>query len=582
MSFALLRTLVPYLRRYRRQYVLGFLVLVVNVAVYTSIPYILKLAIDGLSRGFARGQLAEFSLLLIAAVLLRGLLQYWQRSILITTSRDIEYDLRNDLLWHLEKLSMSFFQGNRTGDLMARSTNDLSAVRNMLGPGIMYSANAVVLVVVVLAILLRLDWRLTLIAFIPAPAISLSVQWFGKRIHDRFERIQAMFSSLATRVEENLSGLRVVRAFAREPQEIEAFERLNADYVRRNLRLVKLSGSFDPVLQLLLGIAFVLVLWFGGRAVLEHQISLGSFVAFNAYMMQMSFPMIALGFVINLVQRGSASLERIQEIFRSQPGIADGPQTDPSLASIRGEIEFRHLSFAYPGGPPVLTDVNLHVPAGWTVALVGHTGAGKSTLASLLPRLYDAPPGMVLVDGKPLERFPVEVLRRAIGLVPQESFLFSDTLRANIAFGAPDAGDERIERAADVASLSIDVADFPDGYDTRVGERGLTLSGGQKQRTALARAVLRDPKILILDDSLSSVDTLTEERILERLQEVMRGRTTLLISHRISTIRGADLIVVLENGAIVERGTHAELIGQGGAYAELYEKQLLEEELEKV
>ncbi|MGH9543301.1 MAG: ABC transporter ATP-binding protein [Terriglobales bacterium] len=582
MSFALLRTLVPYLRRYRRQYVLGFLVLVVNVAVYTSIPYILKLAIDGLSRGFARGQLAEFSLLLIAAVLLRGLLQYWQRSILITTSRDIEYDLRNDLLWHLEKLSMSFFQGNRTGDLMARSTNDLSAVRNMLGPGIMYSANAVVLVVVVLAILLRLDWRLTLIAFIPAPAISLSVQWFGKRIHDRFERIQAMFSSLATRVEENLSGLRVVRAFAREPQEIEAFERLNADYVRRNLRLVKLSGSFDPVLQLLLGIAFVLVLWFGGRAVLEHQISLGSFVAFNAYMMQMSFPMIALGFVINLVQRGSASLERIQEIFRSQPGIADGPQTDPSLASIRGEIEFRHLSFAYPGGPPVLTDVNLHVPVGWTVALVGHTGAGKSTLASLLPRLYDAAPGMVLVDGKPLERFPVEVLRRAIGLVPQESFLFSDTLRANIAFGAPDAGDERIERAADVASLSIDVADFPDGYDTRVGERGLTLSGGQKQRTALARAVLRDPKILILDDSLSSVDTLTEERILERLQEVMRGRTTLLISHRISTIRGADLIVVLENGAIVERGTHAELIGQGGAYAELYEKQLLEEELEKV
>ncbi len=582
MSFALLRTLVPYLRRYRRQYVLGFLVLVVNVAVYTSIPYILKLAIDGLSRGFARGQLAEFSLLLIAAVLLRGLLQYWQRSILITTSRDIEYDLRNDLLWHLEKLSMSFFQGNRTGDLMARSTNDLSAVRNMLGPGIMYSANAVVLVVVVLAILLRLDWRLTLIAFIPAPAISLSVQWFGKRIHDRFERIQAMFSSLATRVEENLSGLRVVRAFAREPQEIKAFERLNADYVRRNLRLVKLSGSFDPVLQLLLGIAFVLVLWFGGRAVLEHQISLGSFVAFNAYMMQMSFPMIALGFVINLVQRGSASLERIQEIFRSQPGNADGPQTDPSLAAIRGEIEFRHLSFAYPGGPPVLTDVNLHVPAGWTVALVGHTGAGKSTLASLLPRLYDAAPGMVLVDGEPLERFPVEVLRRAIGLVPQESFLFSDTLRANIAFGAPDAGDERIERAADVASLSIDVADFPDGYDTRVGERGLTLSGGQKQRTALARAVLRDPKILILDDSLSSVDTLTEERILERLQEVMRGRTTLLISHRISTIRGADLIVVLENGAIVERGTHAELIGQGGAYAELYEKQLLEEELEKV
>lgn len=582
MSFALLRTLVPYLRRYRRQYALGFSVLVVNVAVFTTIPFILKLAIDGLSRGLTRGQLGDLCLLLVAAVLARGLLQYWQRLILITTSRDIEYDLRNDLLWHLEKLSMSFFQEYRTGDLMARSTNDLNAVRNMLGPGIMYSANAVVLVVVVLAILLRLDWRLTLIAFIPAPAISLCVQWFGKRIHDRFERIQAMFSTLATRVEENLTGLRVVRAFAREPQETEAFESLNADYVRRNLRLVKLSGSFDPLLQLLLGIAFVLVLWFGGRAVLEGQITLGSFVAFNAYMMQMSFPMIALGFVINIVQRGTASLERIQQIFRTEPAIADGPRTDSAIRELEGTIEFCHLTFSYNGGPPVLKDINLRIPAGSTVALVGHTGAGKSTLASLLPRFYDAAPGMVRVDGRDIATIPVEVLRRSIGMVPQEAFLFSDTLRANIAFGVADATDEQVEAAADVASLAVDVADFPEGYRTRVGERGLTLSGGQKQRTALARAVLRDPKILILDDALSSVDTLTEERILERLQEVTRGRTTLLISHRISTIRGADHIVVLQDGAIVEQGTHAELIGLGGVYAELYEKQLLEEELEKV
>lgn len=582
MSFALLRTLVPYLRRYRRQYALGFSVLVVNVAVFTTIPFILKLAIDGLSRGLTRGQLGDLCLLLVAAVLARGLLQYWQRLILITTSRDIEYDLRNDLLWHLEKLSMSFFQEYRTGDLMARSTNDLNAVRNMLGPGIMYSANAVVLVVVVLAILLRLDWRLTLIAFIPAPAISLCVQWFGKRIHDRFERIQAMFSTLATRVEENLTGLRVVRAFAREPQETKAFESLNADYVRRNLRLVKLSGSFDPLLQLLLGIAFVLVLWFGGRAVLEQQITLGSFVAFNAYMMQMSFPMIALGFVINIVQRGTASLERIQQIFRTEPAIADGPRTDSAIRELEGSIEFCHLTFSYNGGPPVLKDINLRIPAGSTVALVGHTGAGKSTLASLLPRFYDAEPGMVRVDGRDIATIPVEVLRRSIGMVPQEAFLFSDTLRANIAFGVADATDEQVEAAADVASLAVDVADFPEGYRTRVGERGLTLSGGQKQRTALARAVLRDPKILILDDALSSVDTLTEERILERLQEVTRGRTTLLISHRISTIRGADHIVVLQDGAIVEQGTHAELIGLGGVYAELYEKQLLEEELEKV
>lgn len=582
MSPSLLRTLWPYLRRYRRKYLLGFSVLVVNVAVFASIPYILKLAIDGLSRGFSGTALAEFALLLMAAVLARGLLQYWQRLILIVNSRDIEFDLRNDLLRHLEKLSLSYFQRSRTGDLMARATNDLSAVRNMLGPGIMYSANAVVLFIAVLAILLQLDARLTLIAFLPAPVIILCVQWFGKRIHDRFERIQAMFSSLATRVEENLSGLRVVRAFAREREEEAGFDRLNREYVGRNLRLVLLSGTFDPVLQFLLGVAFVLVLWFGARAVLARQITLGDFVAFNAYMMQMAFPMIALGWVINLVQRGTASLERLRQILTAEPEIADSPAADPSITELRGAVEFRNLTFAYEPGKPVLRDVNLQIPAGATVALVGATGSGKSTLAALLPRLYDAAPGMVRVDGRPIAEIRLEVLRRNIGYVPQEAFLFSDTLRANIAFGAPAADNERVTAAADVASLGADVAGFPAGFETRVGERGLTLSGGQKQRACLARAVLRDPAILILDDSLSSVDTLTEERILERLRDVARGRTTLIVSHRVSTIRDADLIVVLSDGRIVERGSHPELIGLGGAYAELYEKQLLEEELETV
>lgn len=581
MTLALLRTLLPFLKRYKGRFALGFLIIVVNVAVYVAIPYILKLAIDSLSQGVSARRLLGYCGLLMATVLVRGVLTYFQRLILINTSRYLEYDLRNALLARLETLSMSWFGRIRTGDIMARATNDLNAVRNMLGPGIMYSLNSVVLFIAVISVLLRIDARLTLIAFLPAPFVSLAVQWFGKRIHERFERIQSMFSTLATRVEENLAGLRIVRAYAREQQESEKFDALNYDYVKRNLRLVVLSGAFTPILQLLLGLAFVLVLWFGGRAVLAHQITLGSFVAFNAYMVQMSFPMIAMGWVINLVQRGSASLGRLRELMQEEPEIQDSPRTDDSIQSLRGEIEFRHLTFSY-DGIPVLNDINLRIPAGTTVALVGHTGAGKSTLVSLIPRLYEAPPGTVLIDGHPVDTIPLAVLRHAIGLVPQETFLFSDTLRANITFGAPDATDEQVADAASIANLSGDIAGFPEGYNTRVGERGLTLSGGQKQRTALARAIIRDPRILILDDALASVDTITEEKILNHLAEVMRGRTTILISHRVSTVRNADFIVVLRNGSIIEQGTHAELIGLGGAYAELYEKQLLEEELQQV
>jgi ATP-binding cassette subfamily B protein len=581
MTFALLRTLLPFLKRYKGRFALGFLIIVANVAVYVAIPYILKLAIDSLSQGVSARRLLGYCGMLIGTVMVRGVLTYFQRLILINTSRYLEYDLRNALLARLETLSMSWFGRIRTGDIMARATNDLNAVRNMLGPGIMYSLNSVVLFVAVISVLMRIDARLTLIAFLPAPFVSLAVQWFGKRIHERFERIQSMFSTLATRVEENLAGLRIVRAYAREQQESDKFDALNHDYVKRNLRLVVLSGAFTPILQLLLGLAFVLVLWFGGRAVLAHQITLGSFVAFNAYMVQMSFPMIAMGWVINLVQRGSASLIRLRELLQEEPGIQDGPRTDTSIQTLRGEIEFRNLTFSY-DGVPVLKDVNLRIPAGATIALVGHTGAGKSTLASLIPRLYDAPSGSVLIDGHPVDTIPLAVLRHAIGLVPQETFLFSDTLRANITFGAPDASDEQVIEAASIANLSGDIAGFPDGYDTRVGERGLTLSGGQKQRTALARAIIRDPRILILDDALASVDTITEEKILNHLAEVMRGRTTILISHRVSTVRNADFIVVLRNGAIIEQGTHTELIGRGGAYAELYEKQLLEEELQQV
>ncbi|HEY8056415.1 MAG TPA: ABC transporter ATP-binding protein [Terriglobales bacterium] len=582
MHRAVMRALRPYLGRYRGKLAGGLVILLVNTAVLVLIPYIIDLAINDLGQGTTVAKLLKYCVLLMVTVAARAVLNYYQRLILITVSRLIEFDLRNALLAKIETLSQNFFQRFRTGDLMARSVNDLSAVRNMVGPGIMYSAQAVVLFAYVITILWHMDPVLTLIAFVPAPFVSLAVQWFGKRIHERFERIQSMFSSLATRVEENLSGLRLVRAYAREGIEEDKFDRLNQDYVQRNLRLVVLSGAFDPLLQFMLGVAFVLVLWFGGRAVLEHRITIGGYAAFNLYMAQMAFPMIALGYVINLVQRGAASMARLQEILDEKPEIADGPETDASITDLRGDIEFRNLNFAY-GETPVLRDFNLRIPAGSTVALVGATGSGKSTLVSLIPRLLDAAPGAVLVDGRPIREIPLAVLRRHIGWVPQETFLFSDTLGANIAFGRPEAGEDEIRAAADIAGISSDVADFPQGYETRVGERGLTLSGGQKQRTALARALLRQPRILILDDALASVDTITEERILEQLERVAfhtgGARTTLLISHRISTVRNADFIAVLDQGRIVEQGTHADLIGQGGLYANLYEKQLLEEEL---
>ncbi|MGH3182281.1 MAG: ABC transporter ATP-binding protein, partial [Streptosporangiaceae bacterium] len=438
MSWELFRSLWPYLRRYRGRLAAGMLILLVNTAVLVLIPYIIDLAIDDLGAGATLAKLIRYCLLLMLAVSARAVLNYFQRLILITVSRLIEFDLRNDLLAKLETLSPSFFHQYRTGDLMARAVNDLSAVRNMLGPGIMYSAQAVVLFAYVITILWRLDPILTLIAFVPAPVVTLAVQWFGKRIHERFERIQSMFSSLATRVEENVAGLRLVRAYAREPIEEAKFDRLNRDYVGRNLRLVLLSGAFDPLLQFLLGVAFVLVLWFGGWAVLQHRITVGGYAAFNLYMAQMAVPMIAMGYVINLVQRGAASLARLRELLLQQPEIADGPDADPSIAALRGEIELRDLSVSY-GEVPVLRGINLKVHAGQTVALVGPIGSGKSTLVGLLPRLLDAPPGMVMIDGRPIRHIPLRVLRSNIGWVPQETFLFSDTLRANIAFGRPEA-----------------------------------------------------------------------------------------------------------------------------------------------
>ncbi len=609
-----LRPLFPYLRKYRATFLIGALCVLCNNGVWIFFPLIIRKAIDVLNTGITkhnspaiiRHDVLKYSLLLLAVAGVKAIFQYLTRWILIGVSREIEFDLRNDLFTHLERLSYSFYQRTRTGDIMARATNDLNAVRMLVGPGIMYTANTIVFTAGALIFMLSISPKLTLFAFAPLPIFSITVQYFGRRIHERFERIQAMFSDISARAQENFSGARLIRAYVQEEAEIENFETDNREYIARSLKLVRLMGMLWPTLETLLGFAIIIVLYVGGREVLQHNanphtgIGLGSFVAFNTYMVQLTWPIIALGWVINLFQRGTASMGRIHNILSEQVEITDAGVGTPFSVGIpteiHGDIEFRDLHFHYGntikaaergngrahGDEVVLKNVNLRVPAGTSLAIVGPTGSGKSTLVSLIARIYDADPGAVLIDGRPIREFPLAVLRRNIGFVPQETFLFSDTIRENIAFGAEDATLDDVRRAAEAANIASDIEGFPDGYNTVVGERGLTLSGGQKQRTAIARAVIRNPRILVLDDALASVDTQTEDRILNHLREIMRGRTTIFISHRVSTVRNADRIAVLHDGEIVEYGTHDELITRDGYYTELYNKQLLEEELETV
>ncbi len=582
--FKRLDPLKPYLYRYRVKFFWGGLALLLNNAIWILFPQVIGRAINDLNVGITRHKIFTYSLALIGIALSKGIFQFLMRWILIGISREIEFDLRNDLFEHLESLSYSYYQRTRVGDIMARATNDLNAVRMLLGPAIMYTANTIIFTAGALAFMLHISPRLTLFAFLPLPAASILVQYFGRRIHERFERIQATFSDISARAQENFSGARLVRAYVQEEAEIELFENANREYISRSLKLVRLIGMLWPTLETLLGLAIILVLWLGGREVLLGRMNVGEFVAYNTYMVQLTWPVIALGWVINLFQRGTASLGRINEIFAEQPTVTDAAVA-PDLkhaAAIRGDLEFRNLSFAYPPGGKVLKNIDLHVPAGTSLAIVGPTGSGKSTLVSLVPRIYNPPPGSLLLDGREITEFPLEILRRNIGFVPQETFLFSTTIRENIAFGVENASDAQVQRAAEGASLAQDIEGFPQKYATIVGERGLTLSGGQKQRTAIARAIIRNPRILILDDALSSVDTYTEERILTHLREIMRGRTTIFISHRVSTVRAADQIAVLHGGTIVELGTHDELLARDGYYADLYNKQLLEEELESV
>ncbi len=597
MFFKNLRPLFPYLRKYRATFAVGAVCVLFNNLIWILFPQIIRRAIDDLNVGVTRHKLLTYSLMLLAVAGAKAIFQFLTRWILIGVSREIEFDLRNDLFTHLERLSYSFYQRTRTGDIMARATNDLNAVRMLVGPGIMYTANTLVFTAGALAFMLSISPRLTIFAFAPLPVVSIVVQYFGRKIHERFERIQAMFSDISAKAQENFSGARLIRAYVQEQPEIESFERENREYIARSLKLVRLMGMLWPTLETLLGVAIVIVLWVGGREVLLHRISVGSFVAFNTYMVQLTWPVISLGWVINIFQRGTASMGRIQSILAEQPEITDAavPARD-APTDIRGDIEFRNLSFRYGdtllaaergnghfhGDEFVLRNVNLRVPAGTSLAIVGPTGSGKSTLVSLIPRIYDAPEGSVLIDGRPIREFPLQLLRANIGFVPQETFLFSDTIRENIAFGVQDASDAEVRRAAEAANIAAEIESFPDGYKTLVGERGLTLSGGQKQRTAIARALIRNPRILVLDDALASVDTQTEDRILNHLREIMEGRTTIFISHRVSTVRNADRIAVLHDGEIVEYGTHDELIERNGYYTDLYNKQLLEEELETV
>jgi len=634
----------PYLRRYPGAIVFGLITLVLMSAIGNVIPLATGIITDTLTgspRPFAhalndegapaigagwltrvipfyqphsRHTVMLYCLLLVLCVAIKGVLSFTTRWVLIGVSRDIEFDIRNDLLSRLLLLEPEFYVRNRTGELMSRATNDLNNVRMVLGPGIMYSGTTLATMVLALSVMMKLSLGLTLWVMLPVPVVFVVVRHFGKIIHELYEKIQASLATLSAKVQENLAGVRVVRAYAQEEAEVRAFDEPNREYVATNVKLIRNWSMFMPSLQALIGTTFLIVLWQGGHELLRKEISLGALIAFYTYLGQLVWPMIALGWVTNIFQRGAASMGRLTYILRAKPQIDDRNANLSLGTAPRGEIEFRNLTFRFPTtiagngvasstktngsgnaagiakngasdaageGVTVLHDINLRIPAGSTLAIVGPTGSGKSTLAALVARLWEAPDGSLLVDGHPIWEWPLETLRRAIGYVPQDTFLFSETIGENIAFGLQTYDEDRVREAAAIASFDAEVEGFPEKYRTMVGERGITLSGGQKQRTAIARAVVRDPRILILDDSLSSVDTQTEEKILTGLRGVMAGRTTIMISHRTSTVRDADQIVTLRDGRITECGTHDELLSRGGYYAELYHKQLLEEELEQ-
>jgi len=572
--------LIPYLKKYRFSLFTGFCFIVLTVYFSTKVPKVMGQAIDSLNENFDRSVLMTYVGLIILYSVIQGIFRFLMRNTMVGISRKIEYHIRNDFFRHLQSLEQSFYSTNRTGDLMSRATNDLNAVRMVLGPGIMYSINTTVLFGVALYYMISINPMLTLLAMLPFPLMAVLIKRFGVKVHYWFEKIQAQFSTISARAQENLSGIRIIKSYVREKSEIKLFEKLNKDYVSLNQRLIKVWSMFYPVIQFVSSLGFAFILWYGGRSVINQTITLGEFVAFNTYLVMLIWPMISVGWIINIFQRGAASMIRMNKIFDTKPAINDAFAL-PNITKLTGDIEIRNLTFSYgENQPPVLKNINLRIPQGSTAAIIGPTGSGKTTLISLIPRIYDPPPGTVFIDGHDIRTIPLHTLRQHISIVPQETFLFSESIKENIVYGIDLHSDPQLYEAVTISQLRENIEAFPKQYDTMLGERGINLSGGQKQRTAISRAVIREPKILILDDALSSVDTKTEEEILRGLKDVMKSRTSIIISHRISTIKDSDIIYVLDDGEIVAQGTHDELLVLGGLYAGLYHKQLLTEELE--
>ncbi|MHB8631310.1 MAG: ABC transporter ATP-binding protein [Candidatus Limnocylindria bacterium] len=571
-------TYFHYVGRHRAQLLLGTLAVAAGSVAAVVPPRFIGQIVDGLNSGTTLDAIVRLALFSLCFSALEAIARAGGRYFMMNTSRFIEYDMRNDLFAHLQRMHLGYFQHQRIGDLMARMTNDLSAVRQMQGPGVMNIVSTSLTFTFTILSMLGVSVKLTLISIVLMPLVSLTFWFIGRRVHVKFERLQAQFSEMSTAAQENFSGIRVVKAFSQEQAEIARFAGVNEEYVRRAINLRRMDGLIWPTMSFILGLSVLATLYVGGQDAIEGRMTLGQLVQFVAYLNLLAWPMIALGWVSNLFQQGWASLQRLQELWDASPEIVD--PVEPATHAIRGEVELRNVSFAY-GQATVLRDVSFKVPAGGSLAIVGHTGSGKSSLVNLIPRLFDVTAGEVLIDGVDVRRYGLAALRRAVGYVPQETFLFSVPLRDNVGFGVETALDDpKLDWAGDVSQLNKDVEDFPARYDTMIGERGVTLSGGQKQRTAIARAVAKDPRIVILDDALSAVDTYTESEILGRLRGVLQERTSIVVAHRISTVKDADEILVLDEGHIAERGTHRDLLARNGIYAQMYRRQLLEEELD--
>jgi len=575
--------LKPYILKYRKLIFIGILFVLISEAFYVIIPILIGRAVDSLKFGITGEKLLWFASLVIGSTLLSGIASFFTRQTIIVASRKIEYDLRNDFYRHVQSLHYLYFRDKKVGDIMAYATNDIPAVRNFLGPGIMYSVETVIEFVVILGIMFSMNLKLTLLTLTPLPLISYLVYKVGKIVHEKYEDIQEHFGTITTVAQENIAGIRVIKSYVREDYEVEKFKKLNFDYMLKNIKLIKVQSLTYPLMILITGISIILVVWYGGYQVIKGAMTLGQITSFLIYLGYLIWPMIAFGWIVNLTQRASASMDRLLEVFKVEPQIKDTNETDFSIKEISGEIKFKNVWFKYPDSESyVLKGINLEIKQGQTVGIVGYTGSGKTTLVNLIPRLFDPDKGEVLIDGINVKKIPLKVLRESIGYVQQEVFLFSDSVKNNITFGVDGVSDEEVFNVAKIAHIYDEVIEFPNGFDTIVGERGITLSGGQRQRVGLARALIKKPKILILDDSLSSVDAYTEEMILKSLKEFRAGRTTIIISHRITAVKDADFIIVLDDGEIVEQGTHDELLELGGIYADLYQKQILEEELERM